>query len=30
MRRRLIPEADTEESQVVALVFYDVLHVVEF
>ena len=30
MRRRLILEADTEESRVVASVFYDVLHVLEF
>ena len=30
MRRRLILEADTEESWVVALEFYDVLHVLEF
>ena len=30
MRRRLILEADTEESRVVALVLDDVVHVLEF
>ena len=30
MRRRLTLEADTEEGLVVVLVFYDVLHVLEF
>ena len=30
MRRRLILEVDTEENRVVDLVFYDVLHVLEF